>query len=108
MARSKQGHCALCQREDSLTFHHLIPKTLHSNKWFKKNFTRQDMCRGIDLCRDCHGAVHRFITEKQLGREFNTLEALAAHPDVAKFVAWIAPRRPGRVRTRSRSNKPSR
>lgn len=33
--------CDLCQREQPLTFHHLIPVCLHKNKWFKKNYTRE-------------------------------------------------------------------
>jgi hypothetical protein len=33
--------------------------------------------------------VHALFTEKQLEREFNTLERIAAHPDVGRFVEWI-------------------
>ncbi len=32
--------CELCKREvDHTTRHHLIPRTLHRNKWFKKNYS---------------------------------------------------------------------
>jgi hypothetical protein len=27
--------CELCQSEDAHNFHHFIPRTLHTNKWFK-------------------------------------------------------------------------
>ena len=85
--------CALCGRERLLTFHHLIPRTLHSNKWFEKNFTKDDMrSRGIDVCRECHSAIHRFLSEKELGRHYNTLEKLRAHEALARFVAWISKR----------------
>ncbi len=91
--RKKLGACALCERERELTFHHLIPRTLHANKWFRKNFERQDMLmRGIDVCRDCHRMIHRTHGEKELGRTFNTKEALLADPQIAKFVVWVKKR----------------
>ena len=93
--------CALCGRGVPLTFHHLIPRTLHSNKWFKKNFTREQMGEGIYVCRDCHGAIHRFIPDhKKLGRHHNTLETLLEHEGLAGFVAWLSKRDPAsRIRT---------
>ena len=94
-------HCALCRRRARLTFHHLIPRSQHSNKWFRKNFTRERMAEGIDLCRDCHSAVHQFIPDrKQMGRYYNTREKLLAHPHVANFVGWVSRRSTNRVRTR--------
>ena len=92
--------CALCGRAERLTFHHLIPRTLHSNKWFKRNFTRERMNSGVELCRDCHSAVHRFASEKELGRHYNTLELLRSHPQIERFAAWVGSRQ-GRHRTRS-------
>lgn len=95
-------HCELCAREKDLTFHHLIPRTLHANKWFKKNYTRQQMAAGVYLCRDCHSAVHRFVpSEKDLGRQYDTLEKLQAHPEIQKFAKWISTRNTSRIRTRS-------
>ncbi len=93
--------CRLCERARPLTFHHLIPRSLHSNKWFKKRFERTEMERGIDICRDCHSAIHRFACEKELGREWNTVERLLEHQEIGKFVAWIRGRHStGRIRTR--------
>ena len=84
--------CALCQRitKTGTTEHHLIPHTCHRNKWFKKNFTREQMNETIDVCRDCHRAIHRLeIIEKDLGRHYNTIEKLLAHSEIGKFVAWV-------------------
>lgn len=84
--------CRLCGRatKRGTTEHHLIPRTCHSNKWFKKNFAREQMNKTIPLCRECHHAVHDLIPdEKQLGRDFNTVDKLLAHPEFAKFVAWV-------------------
>lgn len=81
--------CELCECEAAYNFHHLIPRTLHSNKWFKKRTSAEDRRQGIRLCKSCHGALHDLIPkEKELGRHYNTLEKLRAHPDVARYLAW--------------------
>jgi len=85
-------NCELCNRSENVVLdeHHFIPKTLHSNKWYKKNFTKEQLHSTILLCRDCHDAIHGFITEKELGKNYNTKEKLMAHEKVAGFVKWIA------------------
>jgi hypothetical protein len=81
--------CRLCGSEESDNFHHLIPRSVHSNKWFRKRFTREVMRQGIDVCRQCHRAIHDLVPdEKELGRHYNTLEKLLRHPEVARYVAW--------------------
>jgi hypothetical protein len=81
--------CELCQSEDAHNFHHFIPRTLHTNKWFKKRYTRAEMHEGMNLCKACHRAIHDLIPdEKELGRDHNTREKLLAHPEVGKFVRW--------------------
>lgn len=95
MENDKSGICLMCKRDCLLTFHHLIPRTLHSKKWYKKVYTEEDLKRGIDICYDCHEAVHDFITEKELGKTYNTLPKLLEHAKVSNFVRWVA-RRPGR------------
>ena len=38
MERKTTGTCDLCRRPKmSLSFHHLIPQTLHANAWFRYN-----------------------------------------------------------------------
>lgn len=84
--------CELCGRvtKRGTTEHHLIPRTCHGNKWFKKRFTRGQMHTTVSLCRECHHAIHDFVPdEKELGRDFNTLDKLLAHPELARFVAWV-------------------
>ncbi len=104
MARGPaEGPCELCGRVRPLTFHHLIPRSVHANKWFKERHTREEMARGIDVCRDCHSAIHRFVpSEKTLARDYATKEQLLTHPELAKFVAWVSTRSPDRrFRTRT-------
>ena len=85
--------CVLCHRQPKrgTTKHHLIPRRCHRNKWFKKNFAREQMRETIPLCRDCHNAVHKFVPrEKELGRYWCTLEKLKTHPKIAKFATWAS------------------
>ncbi|MBY0375206.1 MAG: hypothetical protein K2Q23_14515 [Bryobacteraceae bacterium] len=86
------GGCELCGRvEVELTRHHLVPRTRHSNKRTQRTFEREDVTTRIALiCRPCHKMVHAVFTEKQLEREFNTVELLRSHPEIQKFIAWIA------------------
>ena len=52
----------------------------------------------------CHGKIHSVLTEGELARDFNTIEKLLTHPEIAKFVRWVA-RRPPDYRS---SNRPRR
>ena len=62
-----------------------------SNKWFKKNFTRAQMLETIEVCRDCHGAIHDLIPdEKELGRHYHSIELLLEHEPFANFVRWVS------------------
>lgn len=82
--------CKICQRDVELTFHHLIPRTLHTNQWFKKRYTKQYMAKhGIDVCRLCHDKVHSIWDEKTLGREVNTLELILESEEIQNFIPWV-------------------
>ncbi len=85
------ARCELCGRQTSkLDRHHLIPRTRHSNKRNKKQFDRQEVhSRLAMLCKPCHKTVHATLTEKELERSYNTLEALAGHVRISRFVKWI-------------------
>jgi hypothetical protein len=91
-------NCELCRCEEAHNFHHFIPRTLHSNKWFKRRFSREQMREGLDLCKSCHRAIHDLIpSEKELGRDYNTREKLLAHPQIAEYIKWKRQRRRGRA-----------
>jgi hypothetical protein len=82
--------CKLCELEvERTTKHHLIPRTVHKNKWFKKTFTKEQLHKTVDLCKSCHREIHRQIPEKEMGRYFNTLPKLKANENVMKYVEWM-------------------
>jgi hypothetical protein len=89
--KPKGQQCELCGCEDDvLNFHHLIPKKLHKNKYFKEHYKKDFLeSNGIWICTHyCHPEIHKYIFEKKMGRNFNTLELLLAHPKVRKYVEW--------------------
>ncbi|WP_290652332.1 hypothetical protein [Aquisalimonas sp.] len=83
--------CALCGRPERLTRHHLIPRTRHRNRRTRQNYSLAELqTRIILVCRPCHYHIHRVFTEKQLERDYNSLEALCHHPEMQRFIGWIA------------------
>jgi hypothetical protein len=98
---ARVGTCELCGREvGKLTRHHLVPRTRHKNKKNKRDFDRREIHRTVGLCSPCHRHIHTVLDNKQLEREYNTVEALRAHPDVEKFVRWIGKKPHGTVEGR--------
>ncbi|GLO72019.1 hypothetical protein MACH17_35360 [Phaeobacter inhibens] len=79
--------CPLCQRpipaEVPQSLHHLIPKL----KGGKGGPT-------VLLHNICHKEIHAALSEAELARSFNTMEALRQHPRLAKFIAWVQKRPP--------------
>lgn len=71
--------CALCDRpvpKSQKDAHHLVPKS--------KGGKHTELFH-----RMCHRQVHALFTETELARQYCTVEALLAHPEVARFVAWV-------------------
>lgn len=90
--KSEIGKCILCNRENQpINFHHYIPKKLHSNKWFKKNFDISYMKQHGDMmCIDnCHKYIHEIFDEKDLGKNYNSLDKLLSHPKIQSYISWI-------------------
>ena len=87
---STSGNCAICGREETLTRHHLIPRTRHHNKRNKREFERAVVRQVVGICRPCHSQIHALLSEKELERDYNSVDKLKAHPEVEKFAGWIA------------------
>ncbi len=85
-----EGTCAICGREETLTRHHLIPRTRHHNKRNQREFDRVIVKQVVGVCRPCHSQIHGLLTEKELEREYFTLHKLRGNGELMKFAAWIA------------------
>ncbi|SIO48252.1 hypothetical protein SAMN05444722_2514 [Rhodovulum sp. ES.010] len=79
--------CPLCgrpiPREAKQSLHHLTPK-LRGGKGGPT----------VRLHQICHNEIHATLTESELARDFNTIEALRSHPRLARFITWVARRPP--------------
>jgi hypothetical protein len=76
--------CGICGRElgnINIDKHHLIPKT------FKGKET-------VLLHRICHRKIHASITERELANVYNTVDLICTHPEIDKFVKWVANKPP--------------
>lgn len=84
--------CPLCERPNyNPSDHHLVPKSRGGT------VTKT-------ICRDCHSAIHATFTNKELEREYASIDALLAHPELAAQIRFIA-RQDGKVRTRPHRRK---
>lgn len=94
------GACEMCSRELPLTFHHLVPKEVHSRFVGKapppglpKEATPTKEyfnSYGLMLCRPCHSHVHRFAPNLLLAQRYNSLPSLLAQQPIQKWVAWAS------------------
>ncbi len=79
--------CPLCERPIPANVpqsrHHLIPKL----KGGRGSPT-------ILVHHQCHKEIHSYISEADLAKKYNSIELLKAHPDLNRFLTWIAKRPP--------------
>ena len=79
--------CPLCLRPipkgAPQSLHHLVPKL----RGGKGGAT-------VLLHQICHNEIHATLTETELARDYHTIEALRAHPRLAKFIRWVGKRPP--------------
>lgn len=71
--------CPLCERpipDAQKDAHHLVPKSKGGRH------TQY-------LHRICHRQIHALLTEAELARQYSTVDALLAHPAIARFVSWV-------------------
>ncbi|SDH44335.1 MULTISPECIES: hypothetical protein [unclassified Duganella] len=80
-----EERCPLCGRvlgTVNIDRHHLVPKTFKGREQFP-------------IHKICHRKIHSVFSERELLHHYHTWEALRAHPDIQKFIAWVARKPPG-------------
>lgn len=83
-------NCDLCLRSEIVTTgHHLIPRTMHSKKRIRRDYTRIEMNKRVPFCKECHKQIHKLFTERELAYTYNTLEILKAQSSVQKWIAFV-------------------
>ena len=75
--------CFLCARAlgRRIEWHHPVPKSRGGRET-------------VPVHAICHRAIHAAIDNKALERDFATADALRGHPEIARFLAWIADKAP--------------
>ena len=74
------GPCPICGRPmvegGSVDRHHLVPRSRGGRET-------------VFLHRICHRKLHALWSEVELARLFHDVEAIRAHPEIRRFVAWL-------------------
>ncbi|MGZ8997624.1 MAG: HNH endonuclease [Allosphingosinicella sp.] len=75
--------CFLCGRHLArrTEWHHVVPKSRGGRET-------------APIHPICHRTIHRFLTNQQIASDYSSAEALRRHPEIAKFIAWIADKDP--------------
>ena len=71
--------CFLCGRPlgERVQWHHPVPKSRGGRET-------------VPVHPICHRTIHATLTNKELERGYASAEALRCHPEIAKFLLWIA------------------
>ena len=63
---------------------------MHRRAHFKKNFSKEELNKGVHLCRLCHRALHKQFDEMALAKNMNTVERIKNDESMKKHFAWVA------------------
>lgn len=86
--------CALCERELTLTKHHLLPREFGGDN--------DDI---VLICSDCHRQIHALYTNKELALRLSTLESLKQDETFSKFLKFIKKQSPTKKMKVSKSSR---
>ena len=82
--------CELCGRDwVRLTYHHLVPRSVHEKAVRRGWHRREDLENVAWLCHACHGFVHRSWSNEELARGYFTVERLLVEEKVRAWVGWV-------------------
>ena len=83
LASRSELSCFLCERpiDTRLEWHHPIPKSRGGRET-------------VPVHPICHRTIQATIDNKALARGYHSAEALRAHPELSRFVAWVRGKEP--------------
>jgi hypothetical protein len=95
---TRKSACEICERDwIPLSYHHLIPKQVHS-KVLKRGWHEEWKLNSVAwLCRACHCFVHRMASNEDLARNWYTVDRILEREDVQEWARWV-----GRVRWKAK------
>ena len=97
MEPQEAHRCPICDRllgdKKNTSKHHLIPKS--------KGGKHTEL---VELHNICHQKIHSVFTEKELKNDFNTVEKLVVHEEMAKFILWVSKKDPSFYQSNKRMN----
>jgi hypothetical protein len=75
--------CPLCGRPFGAKRekHHLVPRAFGGRET-------------VDLHPICHRKIHTTLADREIREAYPTIAALKAHPEIAKFITWVARKPP--------------
>ena len=87
---TRTSACEICDRDwIPLSYHHLIPKAIHS-KALKRGWHEQHMLNKVAwLCRPCHTFVHRMASNEELAKQWHEVDRILEREDVQRWRSWI-------------------
>ena len=100
--------CPICGRElipgPSIDRHHLLPKTRGNRD--KRAYEDENL---IIIHKVCHSKIHHTFSENDLFSHYHTIESIVNHPEIQKFINWVAKKEPefydGNKDTKNRKRK---
>ncbi|QIK79035.1 HNH endonuclease [Sphingomonas piscis] len=83
MTGTTEERCWLCARPlgGRVQYHHPVPKSRGGRET-------------VPVHPICHSILHKTLDNKALARIGMDVDALRAHPDIARFLGWIASKPP--------------
>ena len=83
MSAEEAPICLLCARPlgARVEWHHPVPKSRGGRET-------------VPVHPICHRVIHATLDNKALARDYASAAALRAHPELARFIAWVAPKDP--------------
>jgi hypothetical protein len=67
--------CALCGVSEVYNKHHPLPASRGGKE-------------KVGICKECHDMIHASLTNKELAKKYDSVEALRTHPVLSRWLAW--------------------